>query len=423
MVVEQRIGRVDRIGQESERIVIVNMVVENSVEEKVLERLLRKIGVFEESIGELDPIIGEEIERLTAEALRGHLTDSELTRVVEERGDALKRRVVEARDMLSRVDGLLAADQALIDEINAVTGERQIPSEDDLILFLNDFLARRFVGSQIPREATKGVVSVNLRDGLGQALEREAVNLGQDVALFARKVMTGPISLTLSREAGYRHPRTELLHLRHPLVRFAVAEIGSGRERIGQAFALRLRSSKHLRDGDYVFGISIVELKGSRPTIKFAIALASLDGNGVITDPDETTPIMLEMLEHGQDTRAPDVASPRLQEIKARAIDAIEDLIRAWGEREQSLDFARRQQRHAVMRSMLEFRLQRSKERQMSLERRGAAGFPIRMAKARADRAQNELQSLLDSAPVAVWDGVEQEEVAAGFLCVGRSPS
>jgi SNF2 family DNA or RNA helicase len=43
MVVEQRIGRLDRIGQQAKRIVIVNFIVKDSIEEYVLQRLLEKI--------------------------------------------------------------------------------------------------------------------------------------------------------------------------------------------------------------------------------------------------------------------------------------------------------------------------------------------------------------------------------------------
>jgi SNF2 family DNA or RNA helicase len=59
MVVEQRIGRIDTIGQQAKRPVILNFIVENSIEERVLKRLLTKIESFK-SIGEPDPIIGEE---------------------------------------------------------------------------------------------------------------------------------------------------------------------------------------------------------------------------------------------------------------------------------------------------------------------------------------------------------------------------
>jgi ERCC4-related helicase len=54
MVVEQRMGRIDRYGQESPWIQIHNLVVNGTVEERILVRLYRRIGIFEKSIGDLE---------------------------------------------------------------------------------------------------------------------------------------------------------------------------------------------------------------------------------------------------------------------------------------------------------------------------------------------------------------------------------
>ena len=136
MVVEQRIGRIDCIGQRAARINILNLVLEDSIEERILQRLFDKIGVFRESIGDLDDIVGDEVRELTGQALAGVLSPEELERKVLERADALERKMREAREVLHRVDGLLAADQALVDEIDAVTGERLLPSAEEIRLFL-----------------------------------------------------------------------------------------------------------------------------------------------------------------------------------------------------------------------------------------------------------------------------------------------
>ncbi len=58
MRVEQRIGRVDRIGQEHE-VRIFNLFTKDTIEERVLDVLERRINVFEETVGGLDPILGE----------------------------------------------------------------------------------------------------------------------------------------------------------------------------------------------------------------------------------------------------------------------------------------------------------------------------------------------------------------------------
>ena len=58
MRVEQRIGRVDRIGQEH-AVSIFNLWVKDTIEERVLDVLEMRIRVFEETVGGLDPILGD----------------------------------------------------------------------------------------------------------------------------------------------------------------------------------------------------------------------------------------------------------------------------------------------------------------------------------------------------------------------------
>jgi superfamily II DNA or RNA helicase len=57
MRVEQRIGRLDRIGQKHP-VRIYNLFCEETVEQRVLEVLDERIGLFQESVGSLDPILG-----------------------------------------------------------------------------------------------------------------------------------------------------------------------------------------------------------------------------------------------------------------------------------------------------------------------------------------------------------------------------
>jgi SNF2 family DNA or RNA helicase len=58
MKVEQRIGRIDRLGQAADAIFIVNLVLEETVEDRILERLYQRIGIFRESLGDLEDILG-----------------------------------------------------------------------------------------------------------------------------------------------------------------------------------------------------------------------------------------------------------------------------------------------------------------------------------------------------------------------------
>ncbi len=59
MKLEQRIGRLDRIGQSSKEIYIYNFFLEGTVETDIMFALDKRINLFEESIGQLEPIIGK----------------------------------------------------------------------------------------------------------------------------------------------------------------------------------------------------------------------------------------------------------------------------------------------------------------------------------------------------------------------------
>ena len=94
MRVEQRIGRLDRIGQKLP-VRIYNLFCEDTVEERVLEVLEQRIGLFQESVGSLDPILGEverDIERLVLSDAAAF--DAEFQHYEA----ALERRVREARE-------------------------------------------------------------------------------------------------------------------------------------------------------------------------------------------------------------------------------------------------------------------------------------------------------------------------------------
>ena len=417
MVVEQRIGRVDRIGQESPVIYIFNFVVEESVEERILARLLRRIDIFRESVGELDDIIGDQIEELTVKALSGELNDEELELLVEQQGQAVEHRVHEARQMLSKVDGLLAADQALIDEVNAVVGERQLPNEHELLLFLNRCLATKYTGVQLPESLTRNVTDVDLRGSLATDMERAAAELGEDALLLARRMGTGSLAATLSRDAAFRHHRAELIHLQHPLTRFAV--LGEKQEpHPPTAFALALPRSNVLAAGRYAFLIALLHFNTFQRTTKLVALFYDWTNGHLWANPEETTPILIELLEAGLDDAPPGLTDADIDCIKPQLLNGIQNLQQDWETRERRSEQARAEQRQASRAASFEFRIRAAQERLTILQGAGAHDFPIRMAKGQLDKAIRERDAFLAQPVENHWGGAEHEEITVGILTV-----
>lgn len=63
MVVEQRIGRIDRFGQKSPTVNIYNIIVADSIQEDIYIRLLDRIGIFRGTIGDMEAILDAPLEK------------------------------------------------------------------------------------------------------------------------------------------------------------------------------------------------------------------------------------------------------------------------------------------------------------------------------------------------------------------------
>src|SRR5262249_48172083 len=77
MRVEQRIGRIDRYGQQSDKVRIYSLFLQDTIESRILERLYLRIGIFEDSVGDLEPILGPLTHEITKDIFLGRLTPAQ----------------------------------------------------------------------------------------------------------------------------------------------------------------------------------------------------------------------------------------------------------------------------------------------------------------------------------------------------------
>jgi SNF2 family DNA or RNA helicase len=112
MAIEQRIGRIDRIGQQRE-VFVFNLVTRGTLEEQVLQLLDEKISMFELVVGEVGAILGgvEEDRDFAELVLDAWMQATEADRT--DAFDAIGRSLEEAR---SRHEGAKELDEVLFGE-------------------------------------------------------------------------------------------------------------------------------------------------------------------------------------------------------------------------------------------------------------------------------------------------------------------
>jgi ATP-dependent helicase HepA len=98
MAIEQRIGRIDRRGQTSEIVHIVNLLTKGTIDETIYDRCLEKLGVFETSLGDCEEILGTIEDGITKIVLDDALTKEKREEKLAQLADnAIRKRQEELK--------------------------------------------------------------------------------------------------------------------------------------------------------------------------------------------------------------------------------------------------------------------------------------------------------------------------------------
>ena len=161
MKVEQRIGRLDRIGQ-TRKVQIYNLYSENTLEQRILDVLEYRIQLFTRAVGSLDPILGE-VERDLERIIFEHMGN--LDEYMEKFEKDLAKKIQDARET-EKLLGDFILDRASLrqDDANMLLERPTLASFDDLRLFIQEALT--YYGGKLSKHNRGGdylTLSPNLK--------------------------------------------------------------------------------------------------------------------------------------------------------------------------------------------------------------------------------------------------------------------
>ncbi|MFH0710155.1 MAG: helicase-related protein [Pseudomonadota bacterium] len=172
MRVEQRIGRIDRIGQKFDKLHIFNLCIEGSIEDRIYNRLYTKLDIFESSIGELEPILGDLQSRLNIAELI-HLTPEEVEQRVHLQELAITREKIEIEGQTAEVEKLINDDYRFESEKEQWIGAEKTAYLQKQVrrLFLA-FLEYKGIGFNELKDGTVKLTTDNTKRLIGILKER-----------------------------------------------------------------------------------------------------------------------------------------------------------------------------------------------------------------------------------------------------------
>lgn len=221
MRIEQRIGRIDRRGQKSETIAIVNILTRGTIEAEIYWRCLLRIGVFNHALGGSEKILGDITNAVVEIATNLEMTPEEREAALRQLADNEIARIEEVQRLEDQQADLLGYTGKSFEENVAEASSEWLENKKiaDLI--------KRYLGTVQPGRSIAlrpgRVAQVPLNSEAAAKIIDDLDAQAVDAHRLKRLLRRGKVvlSLTTDPELAEDADDIELLGPTHPLVRLA----------------------------------------------------------------------------------------------------------------------------------------------------------------------------------------------------------
>ncbi|MFH1021036.1 MAG: helicase-related protein [Pseudomonadota bacterium] len=228
MRIEQRIGRIDRYGQTSKAVAIVNLITPGTVDSDIFTRCLLRIGVFQHAIGGNEEILGEITEEIHNISENFELTQTERELRLQQLTDNKIRQIQEEQELETRQAELFGLN------IPGREWEKEVAEADSFWLSpaalqgcVVEYLTAKLERNQEYLLGEKPLKTLRLgheaRNSLLEDFKR-LPKLSEPTFREWERWLKGAdpmLPVTFSQETAVENPKAVLLTVTHPLLRQA----------------------------------------------------------------------------------------------------------------------------------------------------------------------------------------------------------
>lgn len=282
MKVEQRIGRLDRFGQLADKVIIANMYLKDTVDEKIYHLLYDRIQLIEDSVGFMEPIIGQQLADLQKGIFENSLTEEQIEKRTREIENALAQSKIEHMKFENGRSELLGEDK-ISDTIANMTTTDFVKPVDSMRLtkiFLEDQEGCSFT------ELEEDFCEITLSPSLVVDIEEYSKLPGSANALeelhpLLKRMKKVPV--VFNGQKSLEKPGAVFLPPSGHWMKFILRYMEEN-ERIMKLFQLKGTSSEfEIKEGEYLVPIFEVEFDGFRKELNLSAVPLDLKSQEVQT--------------------------------------------------------------------------------------------------------------------------------------------
>ena len=269
MRVEQRIGRIDRLGQQAPKINVWNLFYKNTIDARIYYRLFKRLRIFEGALGSLEPVLGKMIRELERDLFSNRLTPQQEEERIEQTRQAIENRRLIEDDLESKASHLTAYGDYILNQVKAARDLHRSISAQDIQSYVTDFFGTHYQGSNFKQTTDDPMrFDVNLSFDAKYDFEKY---LKQQRLTGTTKLIRDTVSKVRCRFENTAVPdlqsREEIISQFHPLVRFVGKRLNAPEEQRRPAVAIQLtvRDLKsNIASGYYAFSVQRWSVQGLR---------------------------------------------------------------------------------------------------------------------------------------------------------------
>lgn len=305
MRLEQRIGRVDRLGQYADKIIIWNILYENTIDARIYRRLYDKLDLCRTALGDFEGILGDSIRKLEIDLLSGRLTEEQQEQRIEQTAQALENLRIEESQLEQDAASLVAYGDYILNQVQAAKELHRWISGSDIKRYVFDYLKLHYPGCVLQQvEQDSPIYAIELSD---QAkFDLKEFTKKHHTAFITRLTSSSrPIRCRFeNRVTGSLNPSEELISQFHPLVRMVSAKITNSEEQLTPAVALLLRRDAvdvQIEPGLYILAATLWSFRGLQDVEKLAYMATPFKKSDNVMDPGTAEKLAAAAVSYGED--------------------------------------------------------------------------------------------------------------------------
>ncbi|KAA0873523.1 helicase [Nitrincola tapanii] len=302
--IEQRIGRIDRIGQQEKKILIWNFVYENTIDDRVYERLLQRLETFSQALGSMGEVLGRQIRKLGYELLSHDLTPEQEAKQIEGVQIAIANNAMQQEKLEQDAASLIAHGDFIQNKVRAARELGRYIRGEDLYAFVSDYLKRNYPGTRLISDdinPLKVRVELSIQGRLDFSEYLEKNHLRNQTNILNDR----PPKLFFENQYSARIKGEERIAQDHPLVRFVtekyrISGVINAFQPVSALYWKRSAVADSVLPGDYIYTVFRWSVSGVR-VIERLVYLLQRISDGILIEGDEAETVVNAAALYGSD--------------------------------------------------------------------------------------------------------------------------